>query len=341
MANISVTASGSGKGASTKKDGVDVASLFSDNRTEKGACYFTVESSKTDKDGKTIDFADGDIVNFTVVYTDGKSNFVQTVNLTVKGTSDVSAISLYEEGFYQDTTKKIENTFSEDDMKKENKPAFKFFIAWPSGKAKSDATVKAYLDGDKNKEISIGTGDYSYTEKLSTNGVYDPDKYATRFNGERTVSVNLKNIDIKAGTHTIYVVYSEDGKDYTLTSQKFTLEKDSSKNPAATVADNIVTLGTSGTVTVSETLTTSKTTGTKDSAATDVAVNITDFKAAANNSGTFKLDFYGNGSTTGTQFDTARTDVAVQVTVDVNKKGDGAGSFVADTFTIIGIIKRK
>ena len=70
MANITVTASGSGKSASLRSGSKTVAELFSDNRTEKGACYFTVESSKTDKDGKTIDFADGDIVNFTVVYTD-------------------------------------------------------------------------------------------------------------------------------------------------------------------------------------------------------------------------------------------------------------------------------
>ena len=329
MTSITVTASGSGKNASTVTNAagayVTVASLFSDNRTEKGACYFTVESSKTDKDGKTIDFADGDIVNFTVVYTDGKSNFVQTVNLTVKGTSDVSAISLYEEGFYQNvngvSTKKIENTYSEDDMKAS--PAFKFFIAWPSGKAKSSATVKAYLDGDKNKEISINTAtDYGYTEKLSTNGVYDPAKYATRFNGERTVSVNLKNIDIKAGTHTIYVVYSEDGKDYTLTSQKFTLEKDSSKNPTDPVADNIVALD-------DKTLSAAYTTGSsKDSVATDVAITGTGFDGTKNNSGTFKLEFNNAG------FNGARTNVAVQLTVDINKKNNAA-----DSFTITGMKK--
>ncbi len=84
-------------------------------------------------------------------------------------------------------------------------------------------------------------------------------------------------------------------------------------------------------------MTTSKTTGTgKDSARTDVAVAVssTDFKADANNSGTFKLDFYGDGSSTGTTFDGVRTNVAVQVTVDVNKK-DGA----ADSFTITGMKK--
>ena len=194
-------------------------------------------------------------------------------------------------------------------MKKENKPAFKFFIAWPSGKAKSGATVKAYLDGDKNKEISIDNADYGYTEKLSTNGVYDENKYATRFNGERTVSVNLKNIDIKAGTHTIYVVYSEDGKDYTLTSQKFTLEKDSSKNPTDPVADNIVALN-------DKTLSAAYTTGSsKDSVATDVAITGTGFDGTKNNSGTFKLEFNN------AEFNTEHTSVAVQLIVDTSKNG--------------------
>ncbi len=241
---VSVTATGAGKAtnatASSAKD-----SKYSDDKLEEGAWYFTLETAKTNSKGEKLDFANGDVANVTIVASDANQNYVQTANLTVNGKSEVSKVAIYEEGFTYKTkvnSKDVyvtpdNNTFSEDNMKEEADPTYTFFIAWPQGKAPSEAPkVKVYLDGDKKTELTANAGP-GLVEKLSTNGVYDEKKYSTLGNGEWEYTVSLKDVAIKAGTHTLTVEYPDNA---TIVSKSFKLEKDSAKKADKAKADSIV-----------------------------------------------------------------------------------------------------
>jgi len=209
-----------GTGSVNENDGVNAAknSNYADDKSEVGAYYFLLDTAKNQYNAKknkyeTVEFADGDTVDVTVVTTNRNEKYVQTATLTVKGTASVSKTSLYKISFNGDNKEADDgHVFTADDIKDSDSKShinFTGFVAFAAGKAvkpeKGDFT--AYVDGDKTKtyEVTVGEAD----ELLSTNGVYKKADVSTWGNAEYKFTVGLQSQDLKAGKHTLTVEYKD------------------------------------------------------------------------------------------------------------------------------------
>jgi|GEM_PF-2218626 len=202
---------------------------YSLDKTVKGVYYFTVQSdyqvSNTDPTKRA--FKDGDTVALTVFTTDPTTLAVTTkqVLLSVSGKTTLSGTTLVSEGFYVtgDTAATEDRKFTKKAIE-DGKVKYSFFVAYPTGKAAASdpkGSIKAYLDGDTSKTLSVTSNGYS--EKLAANGVYNTATGANVLDGEWTYFINLHNDQkLTKGTHTITVTLGN----AKLTSQSFTVEED-------------------------------------------------------------------------------------------------------------------
>ena len=283
---VSITTSGTSKDTATAQSAS--ASTYSENKTELGAWYFVIKSSKTDDkhNGHATgyaDFVNGDVVNVTAVANDDNQNYVQTLALTVNGTSSVEKATIYSLGFSATSPEVAKtNNFTEEDLKDSNKPTFSFFIAWPEGKAPANAPkVTVYLDDEKT---GVDFSDGVYKELLNTNGDYSTGKVANQNDGEYKYTVALNNWKIAKGAHTFRVEYKDGSTTYTLDKQTFTTEADLAKKAAPVAKLNRVSLTAS-------TSNTTWSTG-KTEISTDGTVTYLYRTASAAVSAGANLDFY-------------------------------------------------
>lgn len=213
---VVATGTGSVNGTEGVKPAKD--SSYADDKSEVGAYYFLLDTAKTqynDKKNKdeTVEFADGDTVDVTVVTKNRNEKYVQTATLTVKGTASVSKTSLYKISFNGNKKEADDShVFTADDIKDSDSKShinFTGFVAFAAGKAvkpeKGDFT--AYVDGDKTKTYEVTVGDAE--ELLSTNGVYKKADVSTFGDAEYKFTVGLQSQDLKAGKHTLTVEYKD------------------------------------------------------------------------------------------------------------------------------------
>ena len=231
-ARVVPTATGAGHSTDTYANAAKDSPLASD-RKEVGAYYFELKTKKTDSERKSVEFADGDNVNVTVVVTNNNEKFVQTATLTVSGKAEIAKTSLFTYTGFNGDTKEADDghVFSKDSVKNITSKfttQFVGYVAFASGKAvlpKSD-DFTAYVDGDKTKTYDV-TVDPQETELNNINGEFEEGKYETLGNGEYIFYVGLNSQELKAGKHTLTVEY----KDAKLTAD-FELLADSAKYAA-------------------------------------------------------------------------------------------------------------